>query len=67
MPVRSGNQDFKIVWDSSRTKTYQFDRFAREPRLVKSTGTEAATGVKLTPKAGSTLPKLPALFPEVKK
>jgi hypothetical protein len=67
LPVRSGNQEFKLAWESGRTKTYQFDRLAREPRLVKSTGNEAATGVRLTPSAGSALPRLPALFPEVKK
>jgi predicted GTPase len=67
VPVRSGAQDMKLVWESGGPKTYQFVRLEREPRLVKSTGTEAATGVKLTPLTGSTVPKLPVLFPEVKK
>jgi hypothetical protein len=67
VPVRSGAQDMKLVWESGGTKTYQFDRLTREPRLVKPGGAEAATGVRLTPAAGSVLPKMPALFPEVKK
>jgi hypothetical protein len=66
-PVRSGMQEMKLVWESGGPKTYQFVRLEREPRLVKSTGTEAATGVKLTPIAGSVVPKLPVLFPELKK
>lgn len=67
VPVRAGAQDMKLVWESGGPKTYQFVRLEREPRLVKSTGTEAATGVKLTPLTGSAVPKLPVLFPEVKK
>jgi hypothetical protein len=67
VPVRAGAQEMKLVWETGGTKTYQFDRLAREPRLGKATGTEAATGVKLTPSAGSILPRLPALFPDVKK
>ena len=67
VPVRSGSQDMKLVWESGGPKSYQFVRLEREPRLVKSTGTEAATGVKLIPLAGSVVPKLPVLFPELKK
>ena len=61
--VRAGAQEFKLVWEMGGPKTYQFVRLEREPRLVKPAGAEAATGVKLTPMAGSRLPKLPALFP----
>jgi hypothetical protein len=67
VPVRAGTQEMKLVWESGGPRAFQFVRLEREPRLVKQTGTEAATGVKLTPLAGSALPKLPALFPEVKK
>jgi len=61
--VRAGAQEFKLEWEMGGPKTYQFVRLEREPRLVKPAGAEAATGVKLTPMAGSRLPKLPALFP----
>jgi hypothetical protein len=67
VPVRSGTQGMKLVWEAGGPKTYQFVRIEREPRLAKATGTEAATGVKLAPIAGSAVPKLPALFPELKK
>ena len=65
--MRSGTQEMKLVWESGGPKTYQFVRLEREPRLAKATGTEAATGVKLTPIPGSVVPKLPILFPELKK
>ena len=67
VPVRSGTQDMKLVWETGGPRSYQFVRLEREPRLAKPTGTEAATGVKLTPLTGSVVPKLPALFPELKK
>ncbi len=68
IPVRSGTQELKLVWEVGGTKTYQFDRFNREPRLVKANGnSEPATGVRLTPTEGSSVPRLPALFPELKK
>ena len=67
IPIRSGTQEYKLVWDSGGPRTYQFVRLEREPRLVKSTGPEAATGVRLTPAVGSMVPKLPALFPDLKR
>ncbi len=68
LPLKAGTQEFKLVWDSTGTRTYQFDKLACEPKLVKPGGaTEAATGVRLIPTTGSNLPRLPVLFPEVKK
>jgi hypothetical protein len=68
LPVKVGTQDFALVWESGGPRTYQFDRLARAPRLVKVGGaSEPAPGVKLIPGKTSTLPTLPALFPEGKK
>lgn len=67
LPVRVGNQDCKLVWESSATRTYQFDKLAHEPRLVKPGGaSEPGTGVRVTPTSGSQVPRLPALFPNVR-
>ncbi|QDU23014.1 P-loop NTPase family protein [Urbifossiella limnaea] len=62
LPVRSGAQAFTLTWDAGGSRTFQFDRLAREPRL----GTEPATGVRLAPAAGSVVPRVPALLPEVR-
>jgi hypothetical protein len=67
LPVRSGNEELKLVWEASRSRTYQFDAAAREPRLIKGTATEPAPGVRLTSNNKSVWPQLPALFPEPKK
>ena len=64
LPVKAGPQDLKLVWDAGGSNTFRFDRLGREPRLAKPNGTtEPATGVKLVPTAGSTIPKLPVLMP----
>jgi hypothetical protein len=68
LPVRSGTQDLKLVWEAVGSQTYPFDLFAREPRLVKASGTsEPAVGVKLTPTPSSGWPRIPVLFPELKR
>lgn len=68
LPVRSATQEFKLVWEPRGSQTYPFDLFAREPRLVKSNGTsEPAVGVKLTPTADTVWPRLPVLFPELRR
>jgi hypothetical protein len=67
LPLKVGTQEFKLVWDAGTTQTFQFDRLAREPRLVKTGGTsEPANGVRLIPINGN-FPHLPVLFPELKK
>ena len=64
LPVKAGSQSLALQWETGASKTFQFDRLAREPRLTKPTGgTEPATGVKLVPTPGSTIPKLPVLLP----
>ena len=64
LPVRSGDQRFTLVWADGGTAAYQLDRLAREPKLVREgSPPEPATGVMLTPAAGSTLPRVPALLP----
>lgn len=68
LPMRAGTQDFKLVWEASASRAYQFDKFWREPRAVRAGGkSEPAAGVRLTPTAGSTLPQLPVLFPDLKR
>ena len=48
LPVRAGTQDLKLVWETSGSRTYPFDQFEHEPRLLKPGGTsEPAVGVKL--------------------
>jgi hypothetical protein len=68
LPVRSGDQRFTLTWDDGPTRTFQFDRLTREPKLVPATGaSEPATGVTLTPAPGSTVPRFPLLLPDVKR
>jgi hypothetical protein len=68
LAVRLGNQAFKLVWDTGPTKSFQFDRLEGEPRLIRPDGrSEPATNVKLSPKAGSTVPRLPILFPGLQR
>ncbi len=66
LPVRSGAQAFTLAWDAGGTRTFQFDRLAREPRLLRDGAAEPATGVRLAPAAGSAVPRAPALLPEVR-
>ena len=63
LPVRSGTEELKLVWDRSQSRTYQFDAAEREPRMVKGEASEPAPGVRLTPEGGSTWPRLPIMFP----
>jgi uncharacterized protein (DUF2267 family)/energy-coupling factor transporter ATP-binding protein EcfA2 len=68
LPVRVGAQEAKLVWDTPGPRAYQFDKLAREPRLVKPGGaSEPAAGVRLTPTPDAALPRLPVLFPDVRK
>ena len=63
--VKAGAQQLALLWELGGSNTFRFDRLSREPRLTKATGgTEPATGVKLVPSAGSTVPKLPVLMPK---
>lgn len=63
LPVRSGDQRFTLVWAEGGTATYQLDRLTREPKLVREgSPPEPATGVTLTPAAGSELPRVPVLL-----
>jgi hypothetical protein len=63
LPVRAGSLESKLVW-SPGPGIYEFTLFEGEPRLVKASGaSEPAVGVKLTPGAGTVLPKIPVLFP----
>jgi hypothetical protein len=67
LPLRVGTQEYKLVWENGNSRAYQFDRLTREPRLVKSGGSsEPATGVSLTPR-DSSIPHIPALFPELRR
>jgi len=68
LPVRVGTQDCKLIWEATASQVFQFDKLAREPRLLKpGGGSEPGSGVRLAPTPGSTLPRLPALFPDIKK
>ena len=62
--ARSGDQRFKLVWEDGGSPTFQFDRLAREPKIVRDGGpAEPAPGVTLTPAAGSRVPGVPPLLP----
>ncbi|HXD87285.1 MAG TPA: hypothetical protein VN641_12390, partial [Urbifossiella sp.] len=63
LPVRSGEQRFTLSWADGATMTFHFDRWQREPKLVSASGSEPATGVKLTMLSGSRWPRLPLLLP----
>ena len=68
LPVRSGTQEFKLVWEGGMSRTYPFDLFSREPRLVKPNGTsEPAIGVKMTLTPSSMWPHIPILFSELRR
>ncbi len=68
LPVRAGGRDFKLVWETSRSRVFQFDKLTREPRMAKpGAASELAPGVRLTPGTDSTLPRLPILFPTVNR
>lgn len=68
VPMRADNEQFKLVWESGNTRTFQFDRLEGEPRKVRPDGgSEPATNVRLSSKPGSNLPRLPVLFPELKR
>jgi len=68
LAARSGDQRLLLTWDDSANRTFPFDRFAREPKLLPATGAaEAATGVRLVPIPGSQFPRLPILLPDAKK
>jgi hypothetical protein len=62
LPVKAGGQEMKLIWDKGASNTFRFDRLSREPRLVKSGTSTPAPDVKLTPSAGSVIPKLPVLM-----
>ncbi|MBX9581024.1 MAG: hypothetical protein K2X87_12005 [Gemmataceae bacterium] len=65
LPVRSGDQRFTLVWDEGGPAAYQFARLAREPKLAREGAPpEPATGVVLTPAAGSAVPRVPVLLPD---
>jgi hypothetical protein len=66
LPVKAGNEELKLVWDAGGSRVFQFDRLAQEPRIVKATASEPATGVRLTPTPSSAWPRLPVLFPPLK-
>jgi hypothetical protein len=68
LPVKVGTQDYKLMWEATESQTFQFDKLTHEPRLVKpGGGSEPGAGVRLKPLPGTTLPRLPSLFPDVKK
>ena len=67
LPVRAGVQDMKLVWGPGATDTFQFERLLREPRILRGGSNEPAAGVRLTPAAGATVPRLPPLLPDVRR
>jgi len=67
LPVKAGTQESKLIWESTASHVYQFDKLTHDPRLVKPNGTsEPGAGVRLTPTPSSTIPRLPGLFPDVR-
>jgi hypothetical protein len=68
LPMISGTQELKLVWESGSSRTYPFDLPSREARLQKPTGTsEPAIGVKLSMSSGSVWPLLPILLSELRR
>ncbi|MBA4067695.1 MAG: hypothetical protein C0501_29120 [Isosphaera sp.] len=68
LPVKVGTAEARLVWDAAGSRTYQFDKLSREPRLVKAGGaSEPAAGVRLAPAGDGSVPRLPVLFPDVRK
>jgi hypothetical protein len=64
LPVKAGSQSRALVWETGASNTFRFDRLTREPRITKlPAGTDPATGVRLVPAPGDTIPKFPALMP----
>jgi hypothetical protein len=67
LPVRAGDQNFRIEWDATYPKTFQFGAFDREPRLLRPGGSsEPALGVRFTPSVESKVPRFPVLFPDLR-
>jgi hypothetical protein len=68
LPVKTGTQEHKLVWEAATSRSFPFDLFAHEPRLVKANGTtEPAIGVKLTLTSKTGWPRIPVLFQELKR
>jgi len=68
IPLRAGNRELRLVWESGKSRVYQFDRLRREPRVLRQDGgTEPASGVILTPTAGSDWPVVPELLPDLSR
>lgn len=65
LPLRADDRRSALVWDEGGTRTFQFVKLLREPRLFPDGGSaRPATGFTLAPAAGSVLPRLPALLPD---
>jgi hypothetical protein len=68
LPVRSGTQELKLVWEGGTIRSFPFDMLSREPRLLKANGlSEPAVGVKLSTTSGSNWPRIPVLLSELRR
>jgi hypothetical protein len=68
LPVKSGTQELRLVWEGGTIRSYPFDLLSREPRLLKSNGTsEPAVGVKLSTTSGSEWQRIPVLLMELRR
>ncbi|HEV3385443.1 MAG TPA: GTPase domain-containing protein [Gemmata sp.] len=68
LPMISGTQELKLIWEGGSSRAYPFDLPSREPRLQKPNGTsEPALGVKLSISSGSDWPRIPILLSELRR
>jgi hypothetical protein len=69
LPLKSGGDEYRLVWPSGRSVVYQIDRLAQAPRLERAgplPAPEPALGVRLTVSPPDGLPAVPVLFPDLR-
>lgn len=68
LPIRSGGQEYRLVWSSPRTMLYQFDALARPPMLERTGNIpvppERAAGVRVEFVPPDGFPEVPVLLNE---
>jgi hypothetical protein len=66
LPISADGPEVRLVWDSSRTKTFAFESLSRPAAVVQATGPRSpATGVRVTVGPADGLPVVPATIPDV--
>jgi hypothetical protein len=66
VPVSVEAGQLRLVWDSTRTRTFAFESLARPAALVPATGPRTpAAGVRVTITPSDGLPAVPAVLPDL--